>query len=167
MSTITDVTVEGIHVKRGDTVVVAPLPERMHTATKVTQGADGTLFLVDEGDYEWDDTLTEAELQSALAYEPPVVIDLDTLRDQLWQSFNAHGNAMADANCRTSIALIAANPDATEQQKSRAMDWGLWWNTLWEQYATLKAELIANQVYPTFDLSQNTPPWNIWEIADL
>jgi len=57
MKTVTNITAEGIHVDNGGIVVIAPLPERIE--------------LTEEGNLPEGVELTEAEIDAALAYEPP------------------------------------------------------------------------------------------------
>jgi hypothetical protein len=150
MSQITLINSEGIHVKHGDTVVVAPLPPRL------------------DPDHLEDVELTEAEIATALAYEPPVIIDIDSLRAQLWQSFDRYAREQTDDNSRVSINLIAVNPDSTPQQRQRAVEWAGWWQQLWYVYAVKRATLLATSTMPTTDFAAEVgaAPWTIWEIAE-
>ena len=170
MSTITDITVEGIHVKRGDTVVVAPLPFALAddaTNFAATNGEDGWEAIWEVEEHGMVHYFTEAEIAAALAYEPPVVIDLDALRAQLWQSFDRYAREQTDDNSRVSINLIATNPEATAQQLTRAAAWAGWWSNLWAVYAVKKATLTATGTMPATDFATEVgaAPFSIWEIA--
>lgn len=72
MKTISSITAEGIWVRKGDTVTTAPLPQPLpEGATDVTWVPEQNAlnYFVDEVPSVMN--ITEADLASALAYEPP------------------------------------------------------------------------------------------------
>jgi hypothetical protein len=172
MKTVTNITAEGIHVQiPNGGVVVAPLPFTLAddaTNFAATNGEDGWEAIWEVEEHGMVHYFTEAELAAALAYEPPVVIDLDTLRAQLWQSFDRYAREQTDDNSRVSINLIAVNPASSDRSRQRAAEWAGWWSNLWYVYATKRATLLATSTMPTTDFATEvgTAPWTIWEIAE-
>jgi hypothetical protein len=108
---------------------------------------------------------SEAEIKEAADSLFVESFDAQEAVERLWNTFNFHAEQHTDVNSRISIAMLLSDPSATEVQRQRAGEWGLWWEYLWKYYAMLKHEILTKRVYPSFDLSKNTPPWSIWEIA--
>lgn len=121
---------------------------------------------LDGGIIELTKTFSELDIENAKNFVAPTNINL--LRKELWESFNNYAENQTDNNSRTTINIIAFNPNTSEIQKQRANEWIQWWENLWAVYAIKRNELINNEVMPTidFDVEVGKTPWTIWEITN-
>jgi len=142
MSTITDITVEGIHVKRGDTVVVAPLPDRID--------------LTEEGLLPEGVELTEQEIAAALAYEPPTPpapVPQEVGPAQLRVALIMGGVASTETGLDALVTpIIDSIADPTEREIARV---------LWARATSFKRS------YPLIEATRLTLGWTHDQVDDL